>query len=83
MATRSAPGVPSGPVEAEVDGLGVLRQVSRTRCDELHFAVYFDARADRIAVGFDASQTERDRLALRTAIVLEDADLRTQPALDQ
>ena len=36
--------------EAEVDDLGVLREVAGPGRDELHFAVDFQARSDGIAI---------------------------------
>ena len=62
--------------------LCVLRKIARTRRYEFHFAVHFDARADGIAVRFHAAQPESDRSACCAAVVLEDADLRAQAALE-
>ena len=68
--------------EAKMQRLRVLRKIARARGYEFHAAVHVYTCADCVAIRFDAAQPERDRLARSAAVVLEDANLRAQPALE-
>ncbi len=61
--------------------LGMLREKATARAEILDAPVHLHARADGIAVRFHASQAQRDGVPSRAAMVLQNAHLRGEAAL--